>query len=33
MKLDPGLLARIDDVLGPVIVRDPAQTASPASRP
>jgi aryl-alcohol dehydrogenase-like predicted oxidoreductase len=33
VKLDPGLLARIDEVLGSVIVRDPAQTASPPSRP
>jgi aryl-alcohol dehydrogenase-like predicted oxidoreductase len=33
VRLDPALLARIDDILGPVIVRDPAQTASPAVRP
>jgi aryl-alcohol dehydrogenase-like predicted oxidoreductase len=33
IRLDPAVLARIDDVLGPVIVRDPAQTASPAARP
>jgi aryl-alcohol dehydrogenase-like predicted oxidoreductase len=33
VKLDPGLLARIDEVLGSVIVRDPAQTASPPRRP
>jgi aryl-alcohol dehydrogenase-like predicted oxidoreductase len=33
VRLDPALLRRIDDVLGPVIVRDPAQTASPAARP
>ena len=33
VKLDPGLLARIDEVLGPVIVRDPAQTVSPPHRP
>jgi aryl-alcohol dehydrogenase-like predicted oxidoreductase len=33
VKLDPGLMSRIDEVLGPVIERDPAQTASPPSRP
>jgi aryl-alcohol dehydrogenase-like predicted oxidoreductase len=33
VRLDQGLLARIDDILGPVIVRDPAQTASPEARP
>ncbi|MGH3392521.1 MAG: aldo/keto reductase family protein [Actinomadura sp.] len=33
VKLAPELLARIDDVLGPVIERDPAKTASPAERP
>ena len=33
VTLDPALLRRIDDVLGPVIVRDPAQTQSPAPRP
>ena len=33
VKLDPGQLARIDDILGPVIVRDPVQTASPPHRP
>ena len=33
VRLDPALLARIDDILGPVIVRDPAQTTSPAARP
>jgi voltage-dependent potassium channel beta subunit len=33
VRLDPTVLARIDDILGPVIVRDPAQTASPATRP
>jgi aryl-alcohol dehydrogenase-like predicted oxidoreductase len=32
VSLDPGLLARIDEVLGPVIVRDPALTASPPRR-
>jgi aryl-alcohol dehydrogenase-like predicted oxidoreductase len=33
VRLDPAVMQRIDDVLSPVIVRDPAQTASPASRP
>jgi aryl-alcohol dehydrogenase-like predicted oxidoreductase len=33
VRLDPAVLVRIDDILGPVIVRDPAQTASPAARP
>ncbi len=33
VKLDPGLLARIDEILGPVLVRDPAQTGSPPHRP
>jgi aryl-alcohol dehydrogenase-like predicted oxidoreductase len=33
VKLDAGLLSRIDDVLGSYIVRDPARTASPAQRP
>ena len=33
LTLDPAILARIDDILGPVIVRDPAQTTSPAARP
>jgi aryl-alcohol dehydrogenase-like predicted oxidoreductase len=33
VSLDPVLLRRIDDILGPVIERDPAQTASPATRP
>jgi voltage-dependent potassium channel beta subunit len=33
VRLDPALLARIDEILGPVIMRDPAQTASPAARP
>jgi aryl-alcohol dehydrogenase-like predicted oxidoreductase len=32
VRLDPGLMARIDDVLGPVIFTDPAATASPRSR-
>ncbi len=33
VRLDPAVLARIDVILGPVIVRDPAQTESPATRP
>jgi aryl-alcohol dehydrogenase-like predicted oxidoreductase len=33
VRLDAGLMRRIDDILGPVIVRDPAATASPPSRP
>ncbi|WP_019630900.1 aldo/keto reductase family protein [Actinomadura atramentaria] len=33
VKLDADVLARIDDVLGPVVVRDPAKTVSPRRRP
>jgi aryl-alcohol dehydrogenase-like predicted oxidoreductase len=33
VKLDADLLAKIDDALGPVVVRDPARTVSPAARP
>jgi aryl-alcohol dehydrogenase-like predicted oxidoreductase len=33
VRLDPAVLARIDDILGPLVVRDPAQTTSPAARP
>ena len=33
VKLDAGLLRRIDEVLGDDIERDPTRTASPASRP
>jgi aryl-alcohol dehydrogenase-like predicted oxidoreductase len=33
VRLDPAALKRIDEVLGPVIVRDPGQTESPAERP
>jgi aryl-alcohol dehydrogenase-like predicted oxidoreductase len=33
VKLDEGVLRRIDEVLGPVIVRDPALTRSPEHRP
>jgi aryl-alcohol dehydrogenase-like predicted oxidoreductase len=32
-RLDSGLMSRIDGVLDPVIIRDPARTASPPSRP
>ncbi|RKH16798.1 aldo/keto reductase [Corallococcus praedator] len=33
VKLDADLLRRIDAILGPVVERDPAQTASPDRRP
>ncbi|MFD1535849.1 aldo/keto reductase family protein [Nonomuraea guangzhouensis] len=33
VKLDSGVLERIDTVLGPVIERDPTKTASPPKRP
>jgi voltage-dependent potassium channel beta subunit len=33
VKLDAGLLKRIDEILDPVIERDPAKTVSPAERP
>ena len=33
VKLDAGLLRRIDDVLGGDVERDPGRTASPPSRP
>ncbi|MFD0905274.1 aldo/keto reductase family protein [Actinomadura sediminis] len=33
VKLDADVLKRIDDVLGPVVIRDPARTRSPESRP
>ena len=33
VRLDPELMRRVDDILGPVIVTDPAQTASPPTRP
>jgi aryl-alcohol dehydrogenase-like predicted oxidoreductase len=29
VRLDPGLMRRIDEILGPVVERDPAHTASP----
>jgi aryl-alcohol dehydrogenase-like predicted oxidoreductase len=33
VRLEPGLMSRIDEALGQVIVRDPARTVSPLSRP
>ena len=33
VKLDAGLLKRIDEILDPVVERDPAKTVSPAERP
>ena len=33
VTLEPELLARIDEILGPVVERDPARTQSPATRP
>ncbi|MGE5286034.1 MAG: aldo/keto reductase family protein [Micromonosporaceae bacterium] len=33
VELDDSVMRRIDEVLGPVIVRDPAKTASPPRRP
>jgi aryl-alcohol dehydrogenase-like predicted oxidoreductase len=33
VKLDPDVLARIDDVVGPFVERDPARTQSPQQRP
>ena len=33
VRLDEGLLRRIDDIMGPEIITDPANTASPPSRP
>jgi voltage-dependent potassium channel beta subunit len=33
VRLEAELVRRIDDILGPVIVRDPARTASPEKRP
>ncbi|MGN6677149.1 MAG: aldo/keto reductase family protein, partial [Streptosporangiaceae bacterium] len=32
VSLDPQLMARIDEIFGPAIVRDPALTSSPATR-
>jgi len=33
VTLEAGLMRRIDESLGQVVIRDPAQTSSPASRP
>jgi voltage-dependent potassium channel beta subunit len=33
VRLEAEVLARIDEILGPVIVRDPAETRSPSHRP
>src|SRR5712691_451840 len=33
VRLDAGLMSRIDEALGDVVIRDPARTASPESRP
>jgi aryl-alcohol dehydrogenase-like predicted oxidoreductase len=33
VRLSPDVLARIDEVLGDLVVRDPSQTVSPPSRP
>jgi aryl-alcohol dehydrogenase-like predicted oxidoreductase len=33
VRLDPDIMSRIDRVLGDVVERDPARTASPATRP
>ena len=33
VRLDAGLMHRIDEALSDVIIRDPARTASPPSRP
>jgi aryl-alcohol dehydrogenase-like predicted oxidoreductase len=33
VKLEDGLLKRIDDILEPVVVRDPGRTATPPARP
>ncbi|SEL19281.1 aldo/keto reductase family protein [Nonomuraea pusilla] len=33
VKLDDDVMKRIDDVLGPVVERDPGRTVSPATRP
>jgi len=32
VRLDPAILQRIDEILDPVILRDPTKTASPAAR-
>ena len=33
VRLDAELLKRIDEILDPVVERDPARTESPATRP
>ncbi|HLM44768.1 MAG TPA: aldo/keto reductase, partial [Myxococcaceae bacterium] len=33
MKLSPEVMRRIDEILEPVVVRDPALTTSPDKRP
>jgi len=33
VRLDAEVMRKVDDVLGPVIERDPAQTVSPPARP
>ena len=33
VRLDAGLMSRLDEALGDVMMRDPARTASPPSRP
>lgn len=33
VRLDEGVMRRIDEVLGGLVVRDPAETRSPAKRP
>lgn len=33
VKLDGGLMSRIDEALGDAVIRDPSRTASPQSRP
>jgi aryl-alcohol dehydrogenase-like predicted oxidoreductase len=33
VKLDPAIMAKIDEIIGPEVVSDPAQTRSPQNRP
>ncbi len=33
MKLEAGLLKAIDEIIDPIVERDPARTESPAQRP
>jgi aryl-alcohol dehydrogenase-like predicted oxidoreductase len=33
VRIDPALLRRIDEIMAPVVVRDPARTVSPTERP